>query len=92
MDNDKLNDVLIHIINDLREMGHEPHRLGANESWPGRMRGLNHAMALAELALEMPASRLEKKFRWLGFIQGVLWCYGCGSIDDLKQMNRGGHQ
>lgn len=32
--------------------------------------------------------RTEKAFRWLGFIQGVLWAEGVYSIDELKDHNK----
>jgi hypothetical protein len=32
--------------------------------------------------------RMEKAFRWLGFIQGCLWSIGIYSLDDLKNHNR----
>lgn len=32
-------------------------------------------------------NRMEKAFRWLGFIQGVLWTQGIHSIDELKEHN-----
>jgi len=32
--------------------------------------------------------RLEKAFRWLGFIQGCLWSVGSYSIYDLKNHNK----
>ncbi len=32
--------------------------------------------------------RLEKAFRWLGFIQGVLWIQGMFTLKDLKEHNR----
>lgn len=32
--------------------------------------------------------RLEKAFRWLGFMQGVLWAEGIYSINELKNHNR----
>jgi hypothetical protein len=38
-------------------------------------------------ALSWPAERLEKKFRWLGFVQGVLWTEGVIDIDDAKKQN-----
>lgn len=34
------------------------------------------------------AGRREKAFRWLGFIQGVLWSEGLVTIDDLKEASR----
>lgn len=32
--------------------------------------------------------RIEKAFRWLGFIQGVLWCEGIFTIEEMKDHNR----
>lgn len=39
---------------------------------------------LRQLVLE---HRIEKAFRWLGFIQGVLWTEGIYTIDELKKHN-----
>ena len=36
----------------------------------------------------IPAGRLEKAFRWLGFVQGVLWCKQLLIVDNLKDQNR----
>jgi hypothetical protein len=32
--------------------------------------------------------RMEKAFRWLGFIQGVLWACGMYSVEDLAGHNK----
>lgn len=32
--------------------------------------------------------RLEKAFRWLGFIQGTMWLSGCFTLEDLKNHSR----
>ena len=32
--------------------------------------------------------RIEKAFRWLGFIQGCLWVIGYYSLEDLMNHNR----
>lgn len=32
--------------------------------------------------------RIEKAFRWLGFLQGCLWTTGMFSLDELKEHNR----
>lgn len=32
---------------------------------------------------------LDKMFRWLGFIQGVLVAYGMCTIDDMRRLNKG---
>lgn len=31
--------------------------------------------------------RIEKAMRWLGFVQGVMWCELSVSIDDMKAIN-----
>lgn len=46
-----------------------------------------HCVALAMAGLDLPPEKLEKKFRWLGFIQGVLWTTGQETLEELKQMN-----
>jgi hypothetical protein len=30
----------------------------------------------------------EKIARWIGFIQGVLWSFGCYSVDELREHTR----
>ncbi len=32
-------------------------------------------------------NRLDKAFRWLGFIQGAFWAYGIQNIEDSKRDN-----
>lgn len=32
--------------------------------------------------------RIDKAFRWLGFLQGVLWCKGWYTLNELKNHNR----
>jgi hypothetical protein len=88
MDNEKVNQALQSIALQLKEIGHTPHRLPPNAASPNRMQALNHAMALAVIGLELPEEKLGKKFRWLGFCQGVLWSYGCATIGDLKEVKR----
>lgn len=41
---------------------------------------------MAEHYLE--EGEIEKANRWLGFIQGVLWCEGFFSIDEMRDHNR----
>ena len=36
----------------------------------------------------LPANRRDKAFRWLGFVQGILWSVGLVTIDELKNQNR----
>ncbi len=43
---------------------------------------------LGEMEIFVQENRMEKVFRWLGFIQGVLWSTGVYSIEELKNHNR----
>jgi len=36
----------------------------------------------------LAAGETDKANRWLGFIQGVLWCEGFFTIDDMRAHNR----
>lgn len=54
-----------------------------------RVRSLDHCMGmLNQIDDFVNEGRLEKAFRWLGFVQGVLWSNGMFSLDDLKNDNR----
>ena len=48
---------------------------------------LKHALWMIHEALDWPASQIEKKFRWLGFVQGILWADGVISIEEAKRQN-----
>jgi hypothetical protein len=88
MDNDKVNEALRTcdaIIVELADMVY-PERY-AEENVLSNARKLRHTRWMIAETLSWPASRLEKKFRWLGFIQGVLWTMGLSKIDELKKMN-----
>lgn len=50
---------------------------------------LDHALAmLPEMRMFIREGRLEKAFRWLGFIQGLLWSLGEFSLSELKSHSR----
>lgn len=46
-----------------------------------------HAM-LDEMEVFIQEGRMEKVFRWLGFIQGCLWRIGIYNIEEMKNHNR----
>lgn len=50
---------------------------------------LNHvAWAIEQCRLFVTEGRMEKAFRWLGFIQGALWYEGIYTIDELANQSR----
>jgi hypothetical protein len=55
---------------------------------PTRIPRLRHLRWMIWEALGWPAERIEKKFRWLGFIQGALWAEEDATIEALKEMNK----
>lgn len=50
---------------------------------------LSHChLMLAKIEQFINDGKLEKAFRWLGFIQGCLWCTGLYTINDMREDNR----
>src|SRR3989344_8056982 len=50
--------------------------------------GLDHLHAmLDEMEQFIKEGQMEKVFRWLGFIQGVLWAFGHFTLNELKDHN-----
>ncbi len=51
--------------------------------------GLQHCHGMLDKITEfVEQDRMGKAFRWLGFIQGVLWLSGIYTLNDLKNHNR----
>jgi hypothetical protein len=51
--------------------------------------GLEHCHRMLDKMLQfIREGRMEKTFRWLGFIQGVLWSQGIYTLTDLQNHNR----
>ncbi len=43
---------------------------------------------LDDLEIFIQEGRMEKVFRWLGFIQGCLWRSGVYTVEEMKDHNR----
>lgn len=51
--------------------------------------GLEHCHWMLDQMIEfVQQGRMEKVFRWLGFIQGVLWMNQIYTLEDLKNHNK----
>ncbi len=51
--------------------------------------GLDHCHGMLDRMVEfVREGRMEKTFRWLGFIQGVLWSTGIYTLSELMNHNR----
>jgi hypothetical protein len=70
----------------LSELGFESIEDNDASSPGGRV---SHARWMCGRAAEFIAEeRIEKADRWLGFIQGVLWCSYLFSIGEMREHNR----
>ncbi len=55
----------------------------------GYNNSLKHCHGMLDKIVEfVHEGRMEKAFRWLGFIQGILWCRNIYTLDELKNHNR----
>ena len=55
----------------------------------GEVHGLEHSHGMLDkMAKFVREGRMEKTFRWLGFVQGVLWATRVYPLTDLKNHNR----
>jgi hypothetical protein len=58
------------------------------EAWMDHAQ-LMHARDMCTTIREFVQNRkTDKAFRWLGFVQGVLWCTGVYTIAEMKDHNR----
>lgn len=66
-----------------------PVRMAQDASSPSTAERLNHLVWLCQAGKTLvDERRLEKAFRWLGFVQGAIWASGIvGQIWALKRMN-----
>lgn len=50
---------------------------------------LGHCLGMLDKMEEfVREGRMEKAFRWLGFVQGCLWSSSCYVLEELKNHNR----
>lgn len=60
-----------------------------DELLDGEVHGLEHCHGMLDkIIVFVREGRMEKTFRWLGFIQGVLWVSQVHSLSDLRSHNR----
>ena len=52
-------------------------------------RGIEHCHAMLDkMEIFVAENRMEKVFRWLGFVQGFLWAHGVYTLAELMNHNR----
>jgi hypothetical protein len=50
--------------------------------------GLHMCKEIRKFLDDENSEKLDKAFRWLGFLQGVLWCEGIYTITEMASHNR----
>lgn len=87
---------LLKIVKTYREfmsqMGARPVRLTPDQQQSQQVtyrEVINHlAYMVDQVPIHAKGGKVEKAFRWLGFIQGVLWCSGVRTLQELRSDNR----
>jgi hypothetical protein len=89
MDNQKVDEILTKYFDQVKALGYQPKRHPPEEKLAirGSQQALEHVLWMCHEVRSWPAERLEKKFRWLGFVQGVLWREGIQSVEEAKRDN-----
>ena len=86
---DKVREVLNVYKKKLDEMGVPKERFSRDLIPTSRKEFLAHCRAmLDEMETLIQQGRMDKVFRWLGFVQGCLWSAGCYDLESLKNHNR----
>lgn len=92
MTNDKLVEVFQFYREELLKSGVHGHQLDDPTTPVGSIPlevQLGHLVYMCETAIGfVQEGRTEKAFRWLGFIQGVLWKQGVFTLEGLKNHSR----
>lgn len=83
MTNNHLKKVLTLYYNRWKD-SYPPKRMDTEQFFGDRTTVMAHAMWMCQEALEFFSSDPDKAHRWLGFIQGIMFCVGHYSIDEMR--------
>ena len=86
---DKVREVLVIYKKKFEEMGIPKDKCPHGSFTTPNNSSLVHCdEMLNEMAVFIQEGRMEKTFRWLGFIQGCLWISGVYTLKELQNHNR----
>lgn len=60
----------------------------AREAWEDNEQVIHAAGMIPKMRKFFTNGEEDKGFRWLGFLQGILWCNGIYSIEEMRDHNR----
>lgn len=85
----KIREVLNIYKEELVRRNFSRHEFSHDKTLHSRIDSLQHVFAMIDKIEEfLEEDRMEKVFRWLGFIQGCLWASGLYTIKELKNHSR----
>ncbi len=84
MTSEKLTNVFRLYDAHLEQLGHQAFHSHSPDDWGCHLRNMCK-VAAGEL---VPAGRVEKAMRWLGFVQGVLVAKGLFTVEELKNHSK----
>lgn len=71
-----------------KTIGLDPFRDTRDGHGKDRHSALKHVVWMCGEVIEfVKTQRMEKANRWIGFIQGTLWCHGVLTIDQMRRDN-----
>ena len=89
MDADKVREVLAIYRKKFEELNVPKRQFPHNELPKSDNGFLAHCHGmLDDMEVFIQEGRMEKVFRWLGFIQGCLWRIGVYTVEEMKNHNR----
>lgn len=90
---EKTISVLENYIHQINALGYKKsERLDPKVTDATRPEQLRHLRFMCEETIRfVEQSRMEKAFRWLGFIQGALWVLGIFAVEEMKNHNKPSH-
>ena len=89
MTKDKIRTVIGCYRTKLETMGLSKERYPINKILIDQKPGLAHCLYMIDEIEELlDQDRLEKAFRWYGFLQACLWSFGVYTVEDLKNHSR----
>lgn len=88
MSPDRIKQALGSYLEAITAMSYVPQRHLDEYAYSLSKESLEHAAWMCQQAISFVGEgRIEKACRWLGFVQGVLWCRGVRTIDEMRRDN-----
>jgi len=89
MTNEKIFTILNKYSKFLNKKGYKSRAIKQKLYYPNDIDAMGHVLVMIPRIKQfIKEERREKAFRWLGFVQGILWSYGEYTIEELRDHNK----